>query len=62
MRSVLMANPELFADTFYDWLQANGVVLTNIKATPFEATIDLNKLKFGVAELIAQYGGSDDGQ
>lgn len=51
-----MAKPNLFDDKFYAWLEANGVTFTEEDwaraQAPLKATIDLNKLKTGVAELI----------
>lgn len=60
-----MAQPELFQDTFYKWLEANGVTFdwTNWEGAPkppFRALIDLNALKVGVAELVGYLPSEDE--
>lgn len=49
-------NPHLYADQFYHWLIHNGVKFDDpheLFNHPAKATIDLNKLKFGVGVLMA---------
>lgn len=45
--------PDLFNDNFVQWLEANGVeILATPDAPPFDAKIDLSKVKRGVSELL----------
>lgn len=49
---------EMFTNALYLWLELNGVTFASpVGAPPFQVTVDLNKLKIGMAELIRAFGG-----
>lgn len=48
---------ELFMDSLGEWLEENGVVITRTDCYPFDATADLNALKYGMICLIRAFGG-----
>ncbi|HEX3958065.1 MAG TPA: hypothetical protein VHZ03_15735 [Trebonia sp.] len=53
-----MVREDLFINTFYAWLEANGVTFTEpMTAPPFAARIDLTQLKIAVIDLIVELGG-----
>lgn len=60
-----MADAGLFEFNFGDWLEANGLAVTDLIGDPsqpaadmrFTATVDLTALREGIAELVIHHGG-----
>lgn len=50
---------DLFSDSLGEWLEENGVKLLSTSIKPFYCSVDLNKLKLGMVQLIRAYGGNE---